>query len=30
MLKNHDVTSLLKDSYDMKPERNAIFKEITK
>jgi competence protein ComEA len=30
MLKNHDATSLLKDSYDMKPERNAMFKETMK
>jgi competence protein ComEA len=30
MLKNHDAASLLKDSYDMKPERNAIFKETMK
>jgi competence protein ComEA len=30
MLKNHDMTSLLKDSYDMKPKRNAMFKETMK
>jgi len=30
MLKNHDVTCLLKDSYDMKSERNAMLKETMK
>ena len=30
MLKNHEAASLLKDSCDMKPERNAMFQETMK
>ena len=30
MLKNHNATPLLKDSYHMKPERNAMFRETMK